>query len=244
MIHPLETIKRVPWEVWVGLGLTVLVGWYLTRQTLQAGETAAMQGVVAAGAGTGPGTDTGTVQALGQYQQEVMQSIQIANKQTLDAVNAANGQTQQSLADIGGNVTGIATRQSDIVASQQAIAGQLSGVSGDTAAIQTQLGQEQTSLTGLGALLASLQQQLAHLPAYQVVQQTSGGGSPTQPSSSSAGGSGPGGRNDTQAQVNADIGTHSATTASGQTYTIGKSYANMTPQEKDDANRYAHGYSG
>lgn len=33
---------------------------------------------------------------------------------------------------------------------------------------------------------------------------------------------------------------HQGLNASGQTYTINKSYAEMTPQEKDDANRYAH----
>jgi len=34
--------------------------------------------------------------------------------------------------------------------------------------------------------------------------------------------------------------THQGLNAAGQTYAINKSYAEMTPQEKDDANRYAH----
>jgi hypothetical protein len=37
-----------------------------------------------------------------------------------------------------------------------------------------------------------------------------------------------------------DSGQHQGLTQSGQTYTISKPYAQMTPQEQDDANRYAH----
>lgn len=38
----------------------------------------------------------------------------------------------------------------------------------------------------------------------------------------------------------ADIGSHTALTDGGLVYTISKAYADMTDQEKHDANNYAH----
>jgi hypothetical protein len=55
---------------------------------------------------------------------------------------------------------------------------------------------------------------------------------------------GPGGQYAAQRQQAADSGSHSATDASGNTYTVNKSYGDMSPQEKDDANRYAHNMAG
>jgi hypothetical protein len=51
--------------------------------------------------------------------------------------------------------------------------------------------------------------------------------------------SGPGGSLRQNASESADIGVHSASDGSGNIYTISKSYGQMTPQEKDDANRFA-----
>jgi hypothetical protein len=230
--NPVEMVRKVPWEVWVGLGLTVVIGWIVTRQALSAGQESAMQGVVAAGAGTGPGTDAGTVQALGQYQTEMMQSIAEANRQTLAAIG-----------DLGTTQADIANNQQSILSGLAGLqSGQSSGfsqVNADTAAIASATQTQTRSIIDLGALLTQLQQQVAAIPRAQ----GPGGGSPTQPSNDGQG-SGPGGRNVTQAQANADIGTHSATDASGNTYTISKTYANMTDSEKDDANRFAHGFSG
>lgn len=55
---------------------------------------------------------------------------------------------------------------------------------------------------------------------------------------------GPGGRNIAASQAAADIGTHSGTDASGNSYTISKPYGQMSDQEKDDANRFAHNMTG
>jgi hypothetical protein len=67
---------------------------------------------------------------------------------------------------------------------------------------------------------------------------------PQQQNPNTGSNSGPGGQYAAQRQQAADIGTHSATDSSGNSYTINKSYANMTPQEKDDANRFAHNMAG
>lgn len=55
---------------------------------------------------------------------------------------------------------------------------------------------------------------------------------------------GPGGQYAAQRQQAADSGSHSATDAQGNTYTINSTYANMTDAQKDDANRYAHNMTG
>lgn len=71
-----------------------------------------------------------------------------------------------------------------------------------------------------------------------------GSTNPADYQGSNAPSAGPGGRNITASQAAADIGQHSATDASGNTYTINKSYGSMTDQEKDDANRFAHNMTG
>ena len=53
-------------------------------------------------------------------------------------------------------------------------------------------------------------------------------------SSDGTSGSGGGGQNAL------DSGTHQGMTSTGDVYTINKSYGDMTDQEKDDANNYAH----
>jgi hypothetical protein len=55
--------------------------------------------------------------------------------------------------------------------------------------------------------------------------------------------SGPGGTNDAARAAASDIGTHTALTDGGLAYAINKAYANMTDQEKHDANNFAHNQS-
>jgi hypothetical protein len=56
--------------------------------------------------------------------------------------------------------------------------------------------------------------------------------------------SGPGGSSRQYASEQADIGVHSAMDEGGNVYTIDKTYAQMTQEEKDDANDFAHQYPG
>lgn len=103
----LEHIKKIPWEVWVGLGLTVVVAWWTTRSSVSAGQATA-QGVIAAQAGTGPGTSSGLGQELGTYQSQTLQAIgdlQRQNTSLADAIgtpqDVTSGKQQSLFGEIG-----------------------------------------------------------------------------------------------------------------------------------------------
>lgn len=139
----LEHIKKIPWEVWVGLGLTVVVAWWTTRSSVSAGQETA-QGVIASQAGTGPGTSSGLGQELGTYQSQTLQAIgdmQRQNTQLADTIGTAQDVTsgnQQSLFGI------IGAGNSANAAGFTNVNSALSGVS--------------TSIGGLGDTLSTIQQ--------------------------------------------------------------------------------------
>lgn len=130
----MEHLKKIPWEVWVGLGLTVVVAWWTTRQSVQAGQATA-QGVIASQAGTGPGTTSGLGQELGTYQSQTLQAIgdmqrqntalaetigspqdvTSGNQQSLfGVIGAGNSANAQGLTNINGALTGISSSLSDM----------------------------------------------------------------------------------------------------------------------------------
>jgi hypothetical protein len=68
--------------------------------------------------------------------------------------------------------------------------------------------------------------------------------SPMQQNPNTGSNSGPGGSYAAQAAQNADSGTHQGLDSSGNAYTINSTYGNMTDQQKNDANNFAHQMTG
>jgi hypothetical protein len=64
--------------------------------------------------------------------------------------------------------------------------------------------------------------------------------SPSSPSGASGGSASSGSGSGTTGGSSSDIGTHAAIDSSGKAYTVNSTYANMTDQQKGDANRFAH----
>jgi hypothetical protein len=198
--HPIETFKKIPWEIWAGLVVTVAVAWILMRSqggrtTVQPAptETPPDQGK-AVTAGPASSTDVGIL------------------SQQIDALTRAN--------QAGGLVAG--------------------GGLG-------QVNQPPSYSTGSGLTSTGYSMQSGYQSGANSSSGLAGGGGGGAGVSSPVTipeGHGPGGRYDFLRSVAVDIGTHSATDASGNTYTISKPYAAMTDAEKDDANRFARGYSG
>lgn len=198
-IHPVEIAKRVPWEVWVGLLLTIVVAWIATRQAVSAGQAQADKGQTLDGAKV----------AEPLPQEPIVDAISQQSKANTDALTG--------LAD------GFSMSQAQLATQQQAI---LSAVGQHPATASP----SSSSYGSVGAAMGSAYQSAAVQPAPAAAA-TTRAEAPQQSRSAPAPSGG-------------DIGTHSATDASGRTYTIDKAYGAMTDAEKDDANRFAHGYSG
>jgi hypothetical protein len=184
MANPLELVKKMPWEVWAGLVLTVLVAWVATRQAVSAGRQSVPPGV-----GTPSGQPAPIVPFEGPPAPPAPVPAPGAGEPSNPPVAVLPAMPS------GGN------------------------------------------LVGGGSTIQGIYQGQAAASAG-IAPNGGGGGGDNRPPS------GPGGSLDFQRSVAADIGSHSATDSSGNTYTISKTYAQMSATERDDANRYAHGYSG
>jgi hypothetical protein len=200
MPNPLEVVKRVPWEVWVGLLLTIVIAWIATRQAVTAGQESA----------------------------QTLDGAQVAEplpqEPIVDAIGAQSAAHNEALAGLNDSFS---MSQGELATVQQQILARLS--QGTAAAPAPQPYGLGSQYTNYGAALATRNQNAASSSSSAAVSATTRAES-TQPTA--------------QPAVGGDIGTHSATDASGRTYTISKTYAAMSEQEKDDANRFAHGYSG
>jgi hypothetical protein len=200
MPNPLEVVKRVPWEVWVGLLLTIVIAWIATRQAVTAGQESA----------------------------QTLDGAQVAEplpqEPIVDAISAQSARHTEAL---GGLSDSFSLSQGELASVQQQILARLS--QGGAAAPAPQPYGLGSPYTNYGAALGTQNQNNASTSSSAAVSATTRAES-TRPAA--------------QPAVGGDIGTHAATDASGRTYTISKTYADMTDQEKDDANRYAHGYSG
>ena len=146
----MEHLKKIPWEVWVGLALTVLVAWWTTKSSVSAGQATA-QGVIASQAGTGPGTSSGLGQELGTYQAQTLTAIGDLQRQNNNLANT------------------IGTSQDVTSGNQQSLFGQIGAANAATAAglanvntavsgVSTQVGDLNSQVAGLGTTLASTQQ--------------------------------------------------------------------------------------
>jgi hypothetical protein len=208
--HPIETFKRIPWEIWAGLVVTVAVAWILMRSqgrtVVQPAPTATPPDQAkAVTAGPASSTDVGTL------------SQQIAD------LTKANQDLTNSL--LAGHAAGNPAAQDST----------LGGAAGGRLGQVTQA-QSYNPGGGLIATGSSLMRGFQTAASSSSGFAGGGGGGATIPTTD-----GPGGRYDFLRSVAVDIGTHSATDASGNTYTISKPYAAMTDAEKDDANRFARG---
>jgi hypothetical protein len=212
MPNPIEMVKRVPWEVWVGLLLTIVVAWIATRQAVSAGQA--------------------------QAESQTLDGAQVAEPLPQEPiVDAISQQSASQNAALGGLADSFGKTQGELATSQQAILGQLADANAAYASglAQVRSGSPLAQPSGawgtpageLGTLLGTHNQNAA--------------GSSAQVSATTQA---EGGRQAPQPAPSGDIGMHSATDTSGNTYTINKAYGDMTDQEKDDANRFAHGYSG
>jgi hypothetical protein len=206
MPNPLEVVKRVPWEVWVGLLLTIVIAWIATRQAVTAGQESA----------------------------QTLDGAQVAEplpqEPIVDAISAQSARHTEALAGMSDSFS---LSQGELASMQQQILAQLSqrGTGINPATVPGDFGPYGlgSPYTNYGAALGTRNQNAASSSSSAAVSATTRAES-TQPTA--------------QPAVGGDIGTHSATDASGRTYTISKTYAAMSEQEKDDANRFAHGYSG
>jgi hypothetical protein len=217
--HPIETFKRIPWEIWAGLVVTIAVAWILMRSqgrtVVQPAPTETPPDQAkAVTAGPASSTDVGTL------------SQQIAD------LTKANQDLTNSL--LAGHAAGNPAAQDSLISAH--------GVNPEQGWRQVSQAQPYNPGGGLIATGTSLQR------GYQSGASSSsglagggGGGAGVSSPVTIPAGSGPGGGYDFLRSVAVDIGTHSATDASGNTYTISKPYAAMTDAEKDDANRFARG---
>lgn len=73
-----------------------------------------------------------------------------------------------------------------------------------------------------------------HAPGAASGSPASSGSAGSSPATSGGGGG--------ASSAPADSGTHSALSADGRTYQVASSYAGMSPQQQDDANRFARQY--
>jgi len=215
--HPIEVFKRIPWEIWAGLVVTVAVAWVLMRSqgrtVVQPAPTATPPDQAkAVTAGPASSTDVGTL-----------------SQQIADLTKANQDLTNTLLA---GHAA------SNPAAQDGVISGATHGLG--------QVTQAQSYNPG-GGLIAtgnSLMRGFQTAASSSSTLAGGGGGGAGASAVTIPAGHGPGGRYDFLRSVASDIGTHSATDSSGNTYTINKPYAAMSDAEKDDANRFARGYSG
>lgn len=164
----MEHLKKIPWEVWVGLGLTVVVAWWTTRQSVNAGQQVA-QGVIASSADSAGSTDSAALgQALGTYQSQALQAIGDVQRQNTALANSIGtpndvtaGNQQSLFGVIGAGNAANAAGLTNINSSLTGVGDTLGSITTTLGGVNTQLGTIQSGVAGVSGQVAGVSGQVS-----------------------------------------------------------------------------------